>query len=173
MLVDDVGDASLRTTEMLAEAMLEHGLEGRGVANHARAVGLYAHPSLERLAGLVKRVGLGFVSDRHTGPLHVPVRERTAMGVPSALGQDDIEDAYYSFGRHIMVEIALLAAHALQTVDSGGIDLVYDAVTTTAASVLGVTGHRLEKGGNADLVVHHHTGATIYHLANSIHAGQL
>jgi imidazolonepropionase-like amidohydrolase len=27
-------------------------------------------------------------------------------------------------------------------------------VTTTAARVLGVTGHRLEEGGNADLVVH-------------------
>src|SRR3954454_21475018 len=79
MLVDDAGDASLRTTEMLATAMLEHGLEGRGVANHARAVGLYARPTLERLAGLVKRAGLGFVSDPHTGPLHLPVRELTAM----------------------------------------------------------------------------------------------
>ena len=51
MLVDDAGDPALRTTEMLAEAMLEHGLVGRGVANHARAVGLYARPSLERLRG--------------------------------------------------------------------------------------------------------------------------
>ena len=156
MLVDDAGDASLRTTEMLATAMLEHGLEGRGVANHARAVGLYARPSLERLAGLVKRAGLGFVSDPHTGPLHLPVRELAAMGVPVALGQDDIEDAYYPFGRHNMVEVAFLAAHALEAVDSAGIDLVYDAVSTTAADVLGVDGHRLTEGGNADLVVHHH-----------------
>ncbi len=156
MLVDDAGDANLRTTEMLAESMLEHGLVGRGVANHARAVGLYARPSLERLAGLAKRAGLGFVSDPHTGPLHLPVRELTAMGLPVALGQDDIEDAYYPFGRHNMLEIAFLAAHALQAVDSAGIDLVYDAVTTTAADVLGVQGHRLEEGGNADLVVHHH-----------------
>jgi cytosine deaminase len=35
-----------------------------------------------------------------------------------------------------------------------GIDVVYDAVTTTAATVLGVDGHRPEVGGNADLVVH-------------------
>ncbi len=156
MLVDDAGDAGLRTTEMLAVAMIEHGLVGRGVANHARAVGLYARPSLERLAGLARRAGLGFVSDPHTGPLHLPVRELTAMGVPVALGQDDIEDAYYPFGRHNMGEIAFLAAHALEAVDSAGIDLVYDGVTTTAARVLGVIGHRLEVGGNADLVVHHH-----------------
>lgn len=157
MLVDDAGDPRLRTTEMLAEAMLEHGLQGRGVANHARAVGLYSRPALERLAGLAKRAGLGFVSDPHTGPLHLPVPELTAMGVPVALGQDDIEDAYYPFGRHNMLEIAFLAAHALEAVDTAGIDLVYDAVTTTAADVLGVAGHRLEEGGNADLVVHHHS----------------
>lgn len=154
MLVDDAGDASLRTTEMLATAMVEHGLVGRGVANHARAVGLYARPSLERLAGLARRAGLGFVSDPHTGPLHLPVRELTAMGVPVALGQDDIEDAYYPFGRHHLLEVAFLAAHALEAVDTAGIDLVYDAVTTTAAEVLGIEGHRLEVGGNADLVVH-------------------
>jgi cytosine deaminase len=156
MLVDDAGDPALHTTEMLATAMLEHGLVGRGIANHARAVGLYARPSLERLAGLVKRAGLGFVSDPHTGPLHLPVRELAAMGVPVALGQDDIEDAYYPFGRHHLLEVAFLAAHALEAVDTAGIDLVYDAVTTTAADVLGVTGHRLAVGGNADLVVHHH-----------------
>jgi cytosine deaminase len=155
MLVDDAGDASLHTTEMFAEAMLEHGLVGRGVANHARAVGLRARPSVERLARLAARAGLGFVSDPHTGPLHLPVVELTAMGVPVALGQDDIEDAFYPFGRHNMTEIAFLAAHALEAVDTAGIDLVYYAVTTTAAQVLGATGHRLEEGGNADLVIHH------------------
>ncbi len=105
--------------------------------------------------GLAARAGLGFVSDPHTGPLHLPVVELTAMGLPVALGQDDIEDAFYPFGRHNMSEIAFLAAHALEAVDAAGIDLVYDAVTTTAARVLGVSGHRLEEGGNADLVIHH------------------
>ncbi|MFN8192782.1 MAG: amidohydrolase family protein [Nocardioidaceae bacterium] len=154
MLVDDAGDPALHTTQMLAEAMLEHGLVGRGVANHARATGLYARPTLERLVGLATRAALGFVSDPHTGPLHLPVRELTAMGVPVALGQDDIEDAYYPFGRHHMLEVAFLAAHALNAVDTAGQELVYDAVTTTAARVLGVAGHRLEVGGSADLVVH-------------------
>ena len=157
MLVDDAGDASLRTTEMLATALLEHGLVGRGVANHARALGLYPRPTLERLAGLARRAGLGFVSDPHTGSLHLPVRELTAMGLPVALGQDDIEDAYYPFGRHNMVEVAFLAAHALGAFDRPGLDLVYDAVTTTAARVLGVPDHRLASGGRADLVVHHHS----------------
>jgi cytosine deaminase len=157
MLVDDAGDASLRTTEMLATALLEHGLVGRGVANHARALGLYPRPALEEVAALAQRAGLAFVSDPHTGSLHLPVRELTALGLPVALGQDDIEDAYYPFGRHSMLEVAFLAAHALGAFDQPGLDLVYDAVTTTAARVLGVPDHRLEPGGRADLVVHHHS----------------
>jgi cytosine/creatinine deaminase len=63
-------------------------------------------------------------------------------------------DAFHPFGRHNLLEVAFLAAHALEAVDTAGIDLVYDAVTTTAAAVVGVTGHRSEEGGNADLVVH-------------------
>jgi cytosine deaminase len=156
MLVDDAGDPELHTTEMLAEAMLEHGLVGRGVANHARAVGLYPPPAVERLDRLAKRAGLGFVSDPHTGPVHLPVLQLTASGLPVALGQDDIEDAYYPFGRHNLIEVAFLAAHALGAVDTSGIATVYDAVTTTAATVLGITGHRLEESANADLVVHRH-----------------
>src|SRR3954451_6166310 len=156
MLVDDAGDAALRTTEMLATALLEHRLVGRGVANHARALGLYPRPTLERLAGGRRRTGFGFVSDPHTGSLPLPVRELTAVGLPVALGQDDIEDAYYPFGRHSMLEVAFLAAHALGAFDASGLDLVYDAVTTTAARVLGVPDHRLEPGGHADLVVHSH-----------------
>ncbi len=158
MLVDDAGEASLRTTEMLATGLIEHGLVGRGVANHARALGLHPRPTLERVADLARRAGLGFVSDPHTGSLHLPVRELTALGLPVALGQDDIEDAYYPFGRHSMLEVAFLAAHALGAFDRAGLDLVYDAVTTTAARVLGVPDHRLEPGGAADLVVHHHAG---------------
>lgn len=154
MLVDDTGDPTLQTTAMLAEAMLEHGLAGRGIANHARAVGLYPQPAVLRLAELARRAGMGFVSDPHTGPLHLPVAQLVALGLPVALGQDDIEDAYYPFGRHNLLEVAFLGAHLLGMVDDHGLQTVFDLVTTSAARVLGVAGHRLEVGGNADLAVH-------------------
>jgi len=111
MLVDDAGDPSLHTTEMLAEAMLRHGLAGRGVACHARATALYPRPALLRLMGLATRARLAFVSDPHTGPLALPVDHVERTGPPVALGQDDIEDAYYPYGRHDMLEVAFLASH--------------------------------------------------------------
>ena len=50
MLVDDAGDPALRTSALLARSMLEHGLVGRGVACHARAVGLYPADEQDQLA---------------------------------------------------------------------------------------------------------------------------
>lgn len=154
MLVDDAGDPSLRTTAMLAEAMLRHDLVGRGVACHARAVGQYAEPSMLRLAGLAKRAGLGFVSDPHTGPLHLPVREFLGLGVPVALGQDDIEDAYYPFGRHNMLEVAFLAAHLLGFIATPDQHALVDLVTGQGARVLGIQDHGMAVGNPASLCVH-------------------
>jgi cytosine deaminase len=156
MLTDDAGDPALRTTAMLAEAMIEHGLHGRGVACHARALATYPTPSVVRLADLAKAAGLGFVSDPHTGPLHLPVREFLDEDLPVALGQDDIEDAYYPFGRHNMLEVAFLAAHLLGFLSGPDQLRLIDLVTGRAARVLGIEGHGIAVGSRADLCVHHH-----------------
>jgi cytosine deaminase len=153
MLVDDAGDASLRTTEMLASALLERGMIGQGSAQHARAMALYPEPYLRRLIGLCRAAGLGFVSDPHTGPLHLPVFTLREAGVPVALGQDDIEDAYYPFGRHNLLEVAFLAAHLLDARTDARLDELYDMITITAAQVLGGPVHRVEPGDDADLVI--------------------
>jgi cytosine deaminase len=153
MLTDDAGDPGLRTTEMLARAAIEHGLEGRVVACHARAVGTYPEPSFRRLLGLAREAGMAFVSDPHTGALHLRAYDVHDAGLAVALGQDDIEDAYYPFGRHNLLEVAFLAAHLLGAPTLGRMETLLDMVTTDAARVLGDDGHRLEVGAPADLVV--------------------
>lgn len=153
MLVDDAGDPNLRTTEMLAVALLERGMIGRGSAQHARAMALYPEPTFRRMTGVFKAAGLGFVTDPHTGPLHLRVDDLLAADVPVALGQDDIEDAYYPFGRHNMLEVAFLAAHLLGKLTDAELDTVYDMITVHAARVLGRPVQTLAEGQPADLIV--------------------
>ncbi|MDQ3715957.1 MAG: cytosine deaminase [Actinomycetota bacterium] len=154
MLVDDAGDPSLRTTALLARSMIEHHLIDRGVACHARAVGRYPAGEQFRLAELAREAGLGFVSDPHTGPLALPVERFLTWGVAVALGQDDIEDAYYPYGRHNMLEVAFLASHLLELKTSADQERLLDMVTRSAAQVLGIAGHQLAVGNAANLCIH-------------------
>jgi cytosine deaminase len=103
---------------------------------------------------LARSVGLGLVSDPHTGPVALPVERAVELGVAVALGQDDIEDAYYPFGRHNLLEVAFLAAHLLDMRTAPQQELLVDLVTTSAARVLGLPDPGLRVGGPADLLVH-------------------
>jgi cytosine/creatinine deaminase len=154
MLTDDAPDPAYDTTRMLAEAMRRHGLEGRGVACHARAVGHYDADRQTAVLELARDVALGLVSDPHTGSVALPVERAVALGVAVALGQDDIEDAYYPFGRHNLLEVAFLAAHLLDMRSAPQQEVLVDLVTTSAARVLGLPDYGLRVGGPADLLVH-------------------
>ena len=153
MLLDDVGDAEERTLEMLCKQSIAMGWQGRVTAQHCRAMELYPENYFRKLVSLLKQGGVGVVSDPHTGPLAARVKDLLAAGVPVALGQDDIQDAYYPFGECNMLQIAFLASHLLRMLTLDDMALLYDMITTSAAKVLGIENHELKVGGNADLVV--------------------
>lgn len=153
MLLDDVGDMEERTLEMLCKETIAMGWQGRVTAQHCRAMELYPENYFRKLVSLLKKAEIGVVSDPHTGPLAARVRDLLEAGVPVALGQDDIQDAYYPFGECNMLQIAFLASHLLQMRTFEDMELLYDMITTGAAKVLGIGGHELKVGGNADLVV--------------------
>ena len=153
MLIDDAGDATLKSLEMLAVTTIKNGWEGRVTAQHSRAMALYPEPYYRKIQHLLKKAKIGVVSDPQTGPLYARVRDLYNAGVRIALGQDDIEDAYYAFGRNNMLEIAFLAAHLMWMSSRPEMEILYDLITTNAAECLGMEGHVLAVGGNADLVV--------------------
>jgi cytosine deaminase len=55
MLIDDAGDPTLRTLEMLAVKTIKEGWEGRVTAQHARAMALYPEPYYRKIEYLLKR----------------------------------------------------------------------------------------------------------------------
>lgn len=153
MLIDDAGDPGLRSLEMLAVKTLKEGWQGRVTAQHCRAMAMYREPYFRKILALLQKASIGLVSDPQTGPLHARVRDLYDSGVAVALGQDDIADAYYPFGRNNMLEVAFLAVHLLWMTTFSDMEIIYDLITTNAAKAMGIRGHVLEPGGNADLVV--------------------
>jgi cytosine deaminase len=155
MLVDDAGDPGLRTIEMLALALIREGMVGRGLAHHARAMCLYPMPTFQKLSALLKKARMGVVSDPHTGPLHARVRELLAEGNLVCLGQDDISDAYYPYGRNNMLEVAFLNSHLLWMTSAHEMETLYDMVTLNAAQCINLRDFGLQVGKTAHLVVLH------------------
>ena len=153
MLVDDAGDPGLRSLEAMAVEAIRRGRQGRALAHHARAMALYPQPYFQKIVALLKQAKMAVVSDPHTGPLHARVKELLAEGVTVCLGQDDISDAYYPFGRNNMLEVAFLAAHLLWMITNRELETLYDMVTLNAAQAINVSDHELKIGASANLVV--------------------
>ena len=153
MLMDDAGDPGLRTLEMLAVRTIKEGWQGRVTAHHARAVALYPEPYFRKIAALLKRAQIGMISDPQTGPLHAKVRDLYDEGIGVALGQDDIADAYYPYGRNNMLEVAFLASHLMWMTTFEEMEILYDLITTRAAQAMSVKGVELKEGSRANLVV--------------------
>jgi cytosine deaminase len=153
MLVDDAGDPGLRSLEWMAVETIRRGWQGRALAHHARAMALYPTPYFQKAAALLKKAQMGVVSDPHTGPLHARVKELLEEGVLVCLGQDDISDAYYPYGRNNMLEVAFLASHLLWMTTTPEIETLYDMITTRAAQAMGLKDFGLRVGAPAHLVV--------------------
>lgn len=153
MLLDDVGDANMKTLEAMVREALAHGYQGRALAHHCRAMALYPEDYFGELMQLLQQARISVVSNPHTGPLHARVRELLAGGVNVCLGQDDISDAYYPFGRNNMPEVAFLASHLLWMTREKEIATLYEMITTRAAAAMNLKDYGLKAGCAANLVV--------------------
>jgi cytosine/creatinine deaminase len=153
MLIDDAGDPTLKTLEMLAVKTIKEGWQGRVTAQHCRAMSQYPEPYYLKIEALLKKAQIGLVSDPQTGPLYARVKSLYNAGVRVALGQDDIADAYYPYGRNNMQEVAFLASHIMSLAGRDDMDMLYNLITTNAALALNISNYGLKVGCNADLVV--------------------
>lgn len=153
MLVDDAGDPGLRSIELMAVETIRRKRFGRSLAHHARAMALYPKPYFQKVSALLKQAKMGVVSDPQTGPLHARVHELLEEGNLVCLGQDDISDAYYAYGRNNMLEVAFLASHLLWMTTRPEMEILYEMITTRAAECIGIKNFKLAVGNPAHLVV--------------------
>ncbi len=153
MLLDDSGDANLRTLEMMATEAIKRGWQGRALAHHCRAMSAYPEPYLRDLLKLLIDANISIVSNPHTGPLHAKIPELRTAGINVCLGQDDISDAYYPYGRNNMLEVAFLASHLLWMMSRNDMETLYDMITVNSARALRLTDFGVVAGASANLVV--------------------
>jgi cytosine deaminase len=153
MLLDDVGDANMRTLVGMATETIRRGWQGRALAHHCRAMALYPPEVFDPLVDLLRRAKVTVVSSPHTGPLHARVKDLMAAGINVCLGQDDISDAYYPLGRNNMLEVAFLAAHLLSMTARSEMESLYDMITVKPAKAMNIADFSIAIGSPANLVV--------------------
>ncbi len=153
MPADVSDDPDARSLEATAIEALKRGWKGTIVAHQARAMGLYPKSRLEKIVALMKKAGIILDSVPHPSKLHAPIKELLAQGITVCLGQDDIADAYYPFGRNNLPEVAFVAAHLLWMRSIREMDTLYDMITVNAAKAIEVKDFGLKVGGAAHLVV--------------------
>ncbi len=117
---------------------------------------LYPDTYTRKLARQLRKAGISVIVDPHTGPLHARVDLLLEENVNVALGQDDIVDAYYPYGRNNMLEVAFLASHIMWWTTPDKMKTLYDMITWRAAKSMGLKDYCKEvvEGCKADLLVH-------------------
>jgi len=153
MLTDDAADPELRTTEYLATETIKNEWSGRVTACHARSTALYNSAHHRKLVALLKKAGVSVVTNPHTGPLHVRVKQLLNAGVTVALGQDDVYDAYYPYGRCNMLEVAFLAGHLMWMMTREDREVLYDMITLNPAKIMKLADYGMAPGKAANLVI--------------------
>jgi len=166
-LIDDNSDPGSRNVEYLLRRCLREGYEGRVAASHCRG-GLDSPDEgyARRVISLARKAGLTVVENSHISlfmygrkdrhPVRrgvTRVKEFLEAGVNVAVGQDDMDDPYYPFGRGDMVELAFVMCHAAHLGTPGEIRGAFDMVTYNPARGMRLPHYGIKVGDYADLVL--------------------
>ena len=166
-LIDDNSDPSSRHIEYLLAKAIRMGFRGRVAASHCRggldtpddayARKIYALAKSAR-ATIVENSHVSLFmygrTDRHPVRRGVTrVKEFVQAGVNVAIGQDDIDDPYYPFGRGDMVELAFVMCHAAHLGSQSEIESSFDMITCNPARGMRLERYGTKAGDRADLVL--------------------
>lgn len=166
MHIDETDDPEARTLEMLCEATIANGWQGRVTAGHTCALAAYPQDYADRVIDLVAEARLDIVTNPATNLMlqgrdddHpkrrgiTRVKELLARGVNVSFGQDNLRDMFYPFGNDDPLELAFLTAHAAHMSQPDEIDAVFAMPTVNGARVLGLSDYGTDPGCTGDLAI--------------------
>lgn len=164
---DEIDDDQSRFLEVVAACALRSGLGERVTASHTTAFGSYNNAYAHKLMGFLRRSQINFVANplinitlqgrTDTYPKRrgiTRVKELWQNGLNVSLGQDCIQDPWYSLGTGNMLDVAYMALHVCQMTGLEEMNACYDMVTTHGAKTLQIEqDYGLEIGKPANLII--------------------
>ncbi len=166
MHCDESDDPLSRHVETLADQTHRLGLHGRVTGSHLTSMHSMDNYYVSKLLALMAEAQLHVVANplinitlqgrqdsypKRRGMTRVP--ELLQAGINVAFGQDCVLDPWYSLGSGDMLEVAHMGLHVAQMTSQAGMRQCFEAVTTNAASVLGLEQYGLAPGCRADFVL--------------------
>ena len=166
MHCDYMDRAELKTMEMLADATVAHGMQGRVVASHCNALAVYPDDEAGRvidktlaadmavtvlpIANLQMLGGSGRTPQNRGSSR---VKEMLDAGVNVAAGADNMYDIWYRFNRMDPAELAYMTVHSAGFRTDEEVREGFEMVTSRAAKIIGAPEPAVAAGAPADLVV--------------------
>lgn len=154
-LCDDAKSPLARTLEYVAAKTIQTGYYGRVASSHNGALSYYPDAHALKVMNLIRNAEMSICCNSHVNLLGAVTRvhELVDLGVNVSIGQDDVDNFYYPFGREDPLEWAWSMAHAGGFAYPSGIEEVFDMLTTNGARTIGLSNYGLDVGCRADLVV--------------------
>jgi cytosine deaminase len=164
---DEIDDDQSRFLEVVAACAVRSGLGSRVTASHTTAFASYNNAYAFKLTGLLARSAINFVANplinitlqgrTDTYPKRrgvTRVKELWHQGLNVSLGNDCVQDPWYSLGDGNMLTVAAMAVHICQMTGQDEIAACYDMITTNGAKTLALGDtYGLAVGQPANLIV--------------------
>jgi cytosine deaminase len=164
---DETDDDQSRFLEVMAACAIRSGLGDRVTASHTTAFASYNNAYATKLMGLLERSRINFIANplinitlqgrADTYPKRrgiTRVKELWQRGLNVSLGNDCIQDPWYSLGTGNMLSAASMAVHVCQMTGLTEIEACYAMATTHGACTLKIEDqYGLEVGKPANLIV--------------------
>jgi cytosine deaminase len=165
MHVDETDDPASCTLELLADATIRHGYQGRVTAGHCCALSAYAEDYAKRVIEKVAEAQIAVI----TNPLvnlylqgrqdQQPVRrgitrvkQLLEAGVNVACGSDDISNLFFPFGRMDMLEVAMITSVVSHLTRPEEIQTAFDMPRWHAARALNLKDYGIIVNAPANIV---------------------
>ena len=169
---DEIDDDQSRFLEVMAACAIRHDYGSRTTASHTTAFGSYNDAYALKLMGILQRAQLNFIANplinitlqgrTDTYPKRrgvTRVKELWQKGLNVSLGNDCIQDPWYSLGTGNLLDVASMAVHVCQMTGMGEIAACYDMVTNHGAQTLNLgEDYGIAVGRPANLIVLDATG---------------